>query len=360
MKVTVTQENLSKALNTVSRVASSRTTLPILSSILIRTDNSQLILATTNLEIAITESINAKIDSDGVVTVPARLITEFVQNLPKVNIDIELQDNKLLIKAGHYTSTINTTNVDDFPALPEIKSKSNFKIASDILKTAASQVIVATSNDTTRPILTGVYMHTYEGNLYITATDGYRLAERKIMPFKHEVSLIIPATTLNDVLRVINDDTPEVEVKINDEQVCFEAGSVKITSKVIDGTFINYRQLIPTSTDNSAELDHTEFLRVVKISELFARESAGSIVIKANKNTLEIKSITTELGDNSSQIDGKIKGDGSITLNSRYLIDAINCIQGDVIRFNFSGKLAPSLITGADDDYKHIIMPVKS
>ena len=220
-----------------------------------------------------------------------------------------------------------------------------------------------TGNDTTRPILTGLFFHTFEGNLYITATDGYRLAERKILPQEGEINAIIPSSTINDVMRVITEDISDIEIKINEEQISFQIGTTVITSRLIDGKFINYRDLIPKRAENSAILDRSEFLRIVKISELFARESAGSIIIKTDskKQLLKINSITSEVGENSSEIDGEIVGDNIITLNSKYLIDALNVINSDKVKFSFSGKLAPSLLTTEKNlDYKHIIMPVKS
>jgi DNA polymerase-3 subunit beta len=362
MKITVTQENLNRALNIVSRIASSRTTLPILNNILMRTDNGQLSLTTTNLELFITSSLNAKIIKDGVVTIPANLITEFVNNLPKTNIDLELVDGKLKIKAGNYNSIINTVPPDDFPDLPSSKVNIKFEVDSEIFKIAANQVTIAASSDTTRPVLTGVYLHTFNSNLYMTATDGYRLAERQIMPQKSNISSIIPSTTINEVVRVVNDVDKAIQIQINDEQIIFEVNNIKIISRLIDGNFIDYRQLIPLKTENSAVLDKSEFIQATKIAELFARESAESIIIKTNfkKQILSINSITSEFGENSSEIEGQIMGDSSTTLNAKYLLSALNVIEGDKIKFGFNSKLSPTLVVGEDDNYKHIIMPVKS
>jgi DNA polymerase-3 subunit beta len=362
MQITVTQEKLSKALNIVSRVASTRTTLPVLNNILIRTENNQLLLTATNLEIFIITSIKTKIAKDGVAAVPANLITEFVGNLQKTNIDLSIKDNKLKIKAGNYDSTINTVSPDDFPSLPDSKTNIEFEIDSKIFKEAAAQTVLAASSDTTRPVLTGVYFHTYEGNLYMTATDGYRLAERKLIAQKSVIDSIIPTTAINEVVRVIDEATEKIKVSISDDQIIFEIGAIKIVSRLIDGNFINYRQLIPAKTDNSATLDKAEFIQTVKVAELFARESAESIVLKTDttKQVISVSSIASEFGENSSEIEGEIKGDASITLNAKYLLGALGAVEGDKVKFNFSGKLAPSLITGEDDNYKHIIMPVKS
>jgi len=363
MKVVLTQENLARALNIVSRIASSRTTLPILNNILMRTEDGKLVLAATNLEVAITEKIPAKIEREGVLTAPAKLITEFVTNLPKTNIEIEASDHKLTIIAGNYRSTVNTVATDDFPALPEPKNTTPLKIPTTLFKKAVAGTALVTSTDTTRPILTGVYVHTAGGDLYLAATDGYRLAEKKVLELGKEVSAIVPASTLNDVVRIISDEIDEIAMNFSDDQVSFVVGDAMVTSRLIDGNFIDYRQLIPTKTEVSAVLDRGEFIRITKISELFARASAGSITLKVDQDssTLNIHSITSELGENNSVAEATVKGSGVITLNSRFLLDALNQIDGDNVKFQFSGKLAPALLMAeGDDTYKHIIMPVKS
>jgi DNA polymerase-3 subunit beta len=363
MKVTLTQENLARALSIVSRIASSRTTLPILSNVLVKTEDNQLVLAATNLETAITEKIPAKVDRDGIITAPAKLVTEFIANLPRTNVEINASDNKMTIVAGNYRSIVNTVAADDFPALPDPKVNISIKIPTDVFKKAIAGTTLVASSDTTRPILTGVYMHTLDGNLYMAATDGYRLAEKQLLPLDRDVSAIVPASTLNDVARIINDDIDEISVNFSDDQISFVVGDATVTSRLIDGNFINYRQLIPTKTEVIATLDRGEFIRITKISELFSRESAGSITLKVDpdKSTLSIHSITSELGENDSEAEATVEGKGDITLNSKFLLDALNQIDGDNVKFQFSGKLAPALLTAeGDDTYKHIIMPVKS
>lgn len=363
MKVVLTQEKLSKALSVVIRVVSSRTTLPILNNILIRADDGQLTLSATNLEMAITEKIPAKIEKNGVITVPAKLLTEFVTNLPKVNITLEEVDGKLSISAGNYRSTINTMSAEDYPEIPEMVAKNQLVIPADVFKKAVANTTLVASSDVTRPILTGVYIYNLDGNLYFVATDGYRLAEKKVMPCSDEVAAIIPATTLNDVVRILGEDVSEVKIGFSDDQVSFEIDGILITSRLIDGNFINYRQLIPTKTDVTATLNRSEFVRVTKISELFARESAGSVIMKADSavSMLNIHSVASQIGENTAEAEATISGDGTVTLNSKYLLDGLNQLDGENVKLRFSGKLAPILLTAEDnDDYKHIIMPVKS
>ncbi len=361
MKITVTQENLNRALNIVGRIATSRVSLPILANILFRTDNGRLIVAATNMEVSIIETIGAKIEQEGAITIPARLITDFVNNLPHSNVNLETDGGKVKISAGGYKSTINATLADEFPELPEIKATTKFTIDAETLKEAISKTIIVASSDTTRPILTGVYIYSMDGVLYFAATDGYRLAEKKVTDLKNEVSVIVPASTLSDVLRVLTGDE-KIQIELDDEQISFIVDDITITSRLIDGRFIDYRQLIPTKTEFSASIDRSEFVRIVKVAELFARESAGSIVLKTQEagQNLSVESITSQIGENNSTIDADVKGDGMVTLNSKFLLDALNAISDEKVNLHFSGKLAPVLLTGEKDDYKHIVMPVKS
>lgn len=363
MKIEVTQENLNKALSAVSRVASTRGQMPILADILLKTNDGQLIISATNLEIAITEKIAAKIDEEGQVAVPARLFADFVNNLPHIPVSIENDGQKTKISAGGFASVINGGDPEEFPALPDIANAKEFAIPADILRESIASVAPVASSDTARPILTGIYLYAADGELTMAATDGYRLAEKKLTKIDAEIEAIVPATTLMEVSRLVNDDTKEVLVKINDEQISFSLGPINLTSRLIDGKFIDYKQLIPTKTDFTVVVDRNEFIRVVKVASIFVHSSAGSIIIKtsAEKQELSVVTPASELGENNSSVEAEVTGEtnGTISLNSKYLLDALNFIASDKVNMRFSGKLSPVLLTGEKADYNHIIMPVK-
>jgi DNA polymerase III subunit beta len=366
MELTVTQENLAKALSAVGRVASSKTQLPILSNVLLRTDSNRLLVAATNLEIATTQHIGAKIAKPGSITVPARLVSEFISSLPKGTVELKVESDHLHIKAGSYSSTINGVVADDFPELPTIDETSSiqYSIKSDDFKQAISQTIITSSSDATRPVLTGVYWHSHEGFLYLAATDGYRLSERRLVETTSDVSAIVPTSSLQEVLRTVGDDVDEVEILFDETQVRFRAGEAEITSRLIDGNFPDYRQLIPATSDTSITLAKSDFVRITKIAGLFARESGGSVTLTADseKKTMSIHSIASQLGENTSESPAEVTGDGQVTLNSRYLSEALGVVDGDMVTFRFSGKLAPCVLTAVEKDvqYFHIIMPLKS
>ena len=366
MKLSVTQENLSKALNTISRVALARNELAILNNILLRTDNNRILIAATNLEIASTQYIGTKIEKPGSITVPSRLITEFIASLPAGTVELEVKGDHLHIVSGKFSSVINGMVADEFPELPVIDEKKAvlYEFSIDELKRAVAQTIIACSADTTRPVLTGVLWHSLEDTLYLAATDGYRLAEKQFGKAKGEIAAIIPASTLQEVVRSVSDDTDTIQVYFDETQVGFKTASLEIVSRLIDGKFPDYRQLIPKTNETDVNIVKSDFSRIAKIASLFARESGGGITLNASHEAslLSIHSIASELGENTSGATAEITNSGEVTINSRYLIEVLGVIPGEKLTFSFSGKLAPCILreNTKNPDFLYIIMPMKS
>lgn len=363
MKLQVTQENLNRALGTVARVANTRNALPILSNILIKTTSNRLSVAATNLDIAITHYIGAKVSEEGSITIPARLMQDFVSSLPSGVIDLELEEAKLHIKTDQYKSVIHGIVSDDFPVMPTIENGKQWMVPGPVLKKSLQQVAFAASSDESRPVLTGVLLQTATGSLYMAATDSYRLAEKQLGKHKEDIQLLVPVSAMQDLLRIVSDYGDEVRVTHDEQQVLFQVGDVDLVARLIDGKYPDYRKLIPDTFATVAELSRTDFLNVTKVSSLFARESAGSITIKVDEadQSLSIHSVASQLGENTATATGKVTGNGTITLNSRYLLDALNAVGGEKVVFSFNGKLEPTLLKDIGSaDYVHIIMPLKS
>lgn len=363
MKFQVTQENLSRALNHVARIATTRNTLPILANVLIKTVDNRVCIAATNLNIAITNYIGSKVSESGSITVPARLMQDFISSLPAGVVDIRLEDTKLHITTEQHKSVINGIPADDYPVMPKIKEGTNWKISSKELKTALSQVVVAASNDDARPVLTGVNFYTLDGDLYAVATDSYRLAEKKLMPLKEDLSILVPASAVQDLLRILDDSEDEVKITSDAQQVLFQKGDVELVTRLIDGKFPDYKKLIPNKFKTSATVNKSELANIAKVSSLFARETAGSIKISidSTEKQIRIDSIASQLGENSATTKAKTTGDGEITLNSRYVTEALNSLAGEEVFIGFNEKLEPFVVKDQkDDSYLHIIMPLKS
>lgn len=363
MDLQVTQENLTKALQTVARVATGRSTLPILSNVLIQTVDNRLSISATNLDIAITQFIGAKVTKNGSLTVPARLMQDFVANLPSGPIHLQQKDHKLHIQAGSYESTINGALADEYPIMPAISQGTTWKITAQLFKKALSQVVIAASSDEARPILTGVFLHSNEGNLFMVATDSYRLAEKNLGKQPESVSLLVPATAMQDTLRIIGDFNEEIMVTHDDQQVLFNVGDVELVARLLEGEYPDYRRLIPKDFSTTAAIYRAEFINITKVSSLFARESAGSITLELGetKQTMSVRSVASQLGENSAIAEGEVKGSGEITLNSRYLLEGLQAFDGEKITIGFNGKLEPVVLKdAASGDYLHIVMPLKS
>jgi len=361
MKLQVTQENLNKALGSVARIANSRNTLPILSNVLLKTENNRLSISATNLDIAITHFIGSKIEQNGSITVPARLMQDFISNLPDSVLNLELNDNKLKITTDKYQSTINGIPAEDFPIMPAIKGGSLWKVAARDFKKTLQQVVFAASNDDARPVLTGVYFHTSGGNVVAAATDSYRLAERKISKSKESINFLVPATAANDLLRIISDNDEEVAITHDEQQVLFQVGDVTLVARLLEGNYPDYRKLVPGKFTTVASLKKADFTNIAKISSLFARESAGSITLKVEDDKVSINAVASQLGENTATADADVTGGGEVTLNSRYLIDALNSFGAEVIEFCFNGKLEPCILRSASEpNYLHLIMPLRS
>lgn len=363
MKLQVTQENLNRALNAVARVANSRGTLPILANVLVKTSNNRLSLSATNLDIAITEYIGAKVSEEGSITVPARLMQDFVGSLPGGVIELDLQETKLHVTTDQYKSIVNGIVADDFPVMPAIESDSSWSVSSSLFKKALQQVVFAASNDETRPVLTGVLLKTIDGNLFMAATDSYRLAEKNLGKNRQSIDLLIPASALQDLLRVLGDNEEQIEVTHNEQQALFKVGDVELVTRLVDGKYPDYRKLIPSDFATEVTLKRTDLINITKVSSLFARESAGSVTIEVDDKSsqLSIRSVASQLGENTATADAKVKGSGSITLNSRYLLDALGVLSAEEVVFSFNGKLEPTMLHDpATADYSHIIMPLKS
>jgi DNA polymerase-3 subunit beta len=362
MKVQVTQERLAQAMLLVGRVATSRSALPVLANVLMKTVDKQLQITATNLDIAITHTLPCKITEEGALTVPARLLSDYVNSLPSGNIDLTTESNKLHLASGEYTSTINGVSPEEFPTLPSIGKNTPIEIEATELKTALQQTILTASSDETRPILTGAYIHTHEKQIYIAATDSYRLSQKELKTKPTaDFALVVPATALSDLLRIIGDGSGPVTFRYDDTQVEFVFADTQLITRQIDGTFPAYRELIPEKSDVSFTISKPDFVNITKVASLFARESAGSITLEVGDDHVSITSVASQVGENTSKATAKITGEGSVTLNSRYLLDALNVIDSKEVTFRFSGKISPCVLSPVgSDDYIHIIMPLKS
>lgn len=369
MRLSLTQENLSRALSSVGRAVSARASLPVLSNVLLATDGNRLRLSATNLEIGINYWVGSKVEQQGSLTVPARLFAEFVSSLPHGTIELSGNDTVLTVKTINYESKLNGIMADEFPEIPTVTTDPVVTLPALELKEALAQVVVAASADEARPVLAGVYLYVEDGGLYLVATDSYRLAEKRIElgdGAPEALSVIVPARTMQELARLLGDAAETVEVYLDENQVMFRLGDIELVSRLIEGQFPQYRGIIPEQAESSFEIDVAEFTRITKVASLFARESAGSVKLDIRaEGQVSVMSSDSEVGGNTSMADCEVAGgDAQVSLNARYLTDALSVMKSSRVAFATSGKDKACVLSpagdGATDDYMHIVMPLRT
>ncbi len=371
MKVTCLQENLNKGLGIVGRAVSTRTTLPITNNVLMATDQSRLKLTATNLEIAISCWIGAKVEKEGGITVPAKLLTEFVNSLPNDRIDLLLSQRTLEIKCARFEARISGIEAADFPPIPKVGDGVTTRIDPEALRLAISQVAFATAPEDIRPVLTGVHTEFDGDKLTLAAADGFRLAVHKaslLSPVSPKVEIIIPGRALSELQRLLTEQDEPVEIAVNPakSQVLFCLKNVEMVSQLLQGTFPNYRQLIPQSWGTRAVASTGEFLRAVKTTSIFARDSSGIIRLQVvpgaeltpGKITLSARS--EQVGDNLGEIDATVEGEAAkIAFNGKYLLDVLGVLREEKVALEVSAPSSPGVLRPlGSETYLHVVMPM--
>ncbi len=378
MKISCLQENLSRGLAVVGRAVASRATLPVTQNVLLSVDQSMLKLSATNLEIAMTTWVGAMIEEEGSITVPARLLTEFVNSLPNDKIDLELDQGSglLQISSGNSKAHINITEASEFPPIPTVEDGVAAEVDPLVLKNAIARVAFAAATEESRPVLTGVEMKLDSSKFTMAAADGFRLAVHHgalLKSVPEEVSVIIPARTMNELNRLIGDREEAVEILMTPAkgQVMFRVqggDTVEIVSQLLQGTFPNYEQLIPQSYTTRAVMDLPTVLRSARTASIFARDGSNIIrmhLMPAAADTeppkVEISARSEEVGDNQDVVDlDEIEGEeGKIAFNSRYLLDVLAVLDKGKVALETTTSSSPGVFKPTDsEDYIHVVMPM--
>jgi DNA polymerase III subunit beta len=380
MKLSTLQENLKQGVYSVGHVAGKNINLPILNNILIEAKDGNIRLAATNLEIAVVNRVRGKIEAEGIITVDAKVINDYISILPNKKVDIEVKDNKISIKCENYKTKIAGQNAEEFPLIPQVERSEEIIINAEEFKKAVSQVIFAVSTNETRLELTGVLFDFINEHMIIAATDSYRLAEKKIKikrggknkENKEPGKIIVPARTLQELLRVISTikdgeiiegEVNEIRLYISDSQVLFTYGTIELVSRLIEGQYPDYKQIIPASSQTQSLINKSELSRAVKASSIFSRTGINDINIDlpGGKNQIIISSASGQTGENITEIDAKVQGaDNGAVVNYKYLLDGLNNIDSENIRLEVIDSNTPCMIKPEkEDDYIYIIMPIK-
>ncbi len=375
MKVSLQQDQLSRALSIVGRgvASSARSTLPITSNILLATDEGRLRLSATDLEIAINLWMPAMVEENGATTVPARLFTELVNSLPNDRVDLAQTDEAFTtaVSCARVKANVRGIDPDEFPLIPTVSEQPSASVPADLLRGMINEVVFAAATDDARPIFTGVLATFANGALTFAAADGFRLSVRSAAltsPTAGDFSVIIPARTLSELGRILpeGDESVEVTVTPNRAQVLFHTGTLDLISRLIEGQYVNYRQIIPQKYGSRAIVNTADWSKATRIAGFFARDSNNIVRISLDPGegdgagSLTIAANAADVGDNVNQIDAVIEGEPmTVAFNVKYIGDVLGVIRSGQVALELGGPAQPGVVKPLDGtDYLHVMMPM--
>ena len=382
MKLICTQENFKKAIFNTERVTGKQISLPILGNILFETKKGRLFLSATNLEIGVVSIIGAKIEREGKITVPAKLLSSFVNNLPiEDKILLETENQTLKISSGSYKAKIKGLDAQEFPIIPRIKDNPILYLPAQKTKEAISRILTCVSLNETRPELSGVNILFSEDEISLAATDSFRLAEEKIgigskdkggnysALISKTNSVIVPAGTFSEILRVTDSETEQMKVFLEESQISFEIGDIYLISRLINGKYPEYKQIIPTEFSTRAILAKEDILRASRIASAFTSSKSGEVNFRINTKEKQVlvKSQSQEVGEDMTVLQAEITGpDQEVIFNPSFVIDGFNSVSTSRLALLVNNNSSPTAIKMVDEkdsrtleSYSYIVMPIK-
>lgn len=372
MRVSVLQENLAKYLSIVSRVVASRPAQPILSNVLLATEDGRFKLAATNFEAGIIARIGAKVDEDGAIAVPARTLLDLVNTFPPERVDLELDAHTqtLTVRCGADIANIKGIDAEQFPPMGESEADTGLELPAAAFQSMIDQVVFSAAKEDNRPILMGVLMRLEDSKLTLIASDGFRMALRSTTlesTAEKPLSLVIPARTLLELSRIIGGEEGTVLVSVppGRNQVMFHLSDIDVISQLIDGKFPDVEALIPKSISTTSTLDTRNFLLACKRAEIFAHDDNNKTRIRVkpgegSSGQVIVTSLAQEKGDNENTLEAVVNGPGlEVSFNVRYLIDVLNVMDAEQVVIETNTASSPGVIKPAGrQDYIYVVMPM--
>lgn len=370
MKLIILKSNLKESLNAVERAISENANLPILKNVLLKTYNNKIKIAATNLDLAVTKYTSGKIVEEGGVTIPFGTFQSLVSNSDNERIIIETDKNNLIFKTDNYNAKVQGINHEEFPIVPRIENEENFiEIEAPIFKEAVQKVLSAAQISEIRPEISGILFDFQITQLKLVATDAFRLAQKTIgnnqlkTNFKNGFKVIVPLKTVSEAVRIFPDNQP-IKIYLDSSQILFKNEDLELISRLIDGEYPDYEQIIPKGTDTEATINKEQLVNAIKLASTFSGRT-NDIKVKMNdtKKVLEVYSANQYLGENNYLIPVKMRGDSfnELAFNWRYFLDGLKIIEGENLVFGANGTSKPSVIKSTDDgSYFYILMPIKN
>lgn len=365
MRLTCSQKDLLSALTTTNKAVDINNTLPVLNNVLLKAEGKKLYFTSTNLEIAITYNIETDVKNEGEITIPSKLFTSYINYLKDNEVDILVESGDIQVKTSDSKTRIKGIPASEFPPIPSVEKEGGMTVKAGELNKAIEQVVFAAALNTTRPILSGVYFAAEKDELKMVSTDSYRLSEKvlSVSGVSGSINCIVPAKTiieLGSILDGLKEDE-KVTVVISKNQIMFSVGPVELISRLIEGQFPNYEQIIPKSSKTQVEFEVSALSLMLKRINIFAKENNNKIILKVADGKVIITTESTQYGEGEITLETKIDGeDNEIALNSQFLLDALGSVGKDKIVIEIGEKIAPVILKPKDSKgYTHIIMPLK-
>ena len=365
MKLSIAKSELLESLAVVSKGMSARSTLPILSGILLSAEDGLLTLQATDLEISVKHSSPALTEEDGSIVIPGRLLNDIIRALPEAAVVLETEGDHVLVRCQQSSFTVKTMNAGDFPKFPVIETTNTIEIPAAVLSPMVKRVAKSVSRDETRAVLTGVLMVVEGAQIRMVATDSYRLAMDEVLlddPAVDHMEAVIPGRALEEVSKIAMADN--VKIGVSENQIVFEAGETTFICRRIEGAFPNYKQLIPTRSadDTVVTIDKEELFSAVKrVSLLALHNTPLKVTVNAEDQTLSLSANTQDVGDASEDVMVKVDGkDVEIAFNHSFMIDGLNSISTPTVTLQIQSSLKPGLLeSGEGEDFRYLLMPVR-
>jgi DNA polymerase-3 subunit beta len=361
LRITCGKDELVQGLGVVGRAVSTRTSVQILSGILLEASGDELRLAATDMELSLRASVPARVEGDGAIVLPGRTLVDIARLLPGDEVTIEHRSSESVVHvtSGSASYTLHTFNPEDFPRLPDLSTIQTFAVDRESLLETIGRVARAASRDESRPVLTGVLVQFSAGKLVMAATDSYRLAikETDLAGSAPDLEAIVPSRALQELARIAGDD--EIAVGVHENQVLFVTGGVWLTTRRIDGQFPNVRQLLPESFEYELTLPRTELLDVVRRASVMIQR-ATPLQLRFAEGELTVIARTHDVGESRESMPVAFVGDAlDIGFNADFLRDGIESIEGDDVRVKLISPLRPAVLQGEGDDFTYLVMPIR-
>jgi len=364
MKFLVNKSLFEESLNIVERAISNRNTLPVLNNVLLSIENKKLTLITTNLETAIKTTIEVENSEDGKITIPVKLLSNYISLLKSEKVEIELTNKDTLsLKTEETETTIKGISSEEFPLIPKIETTQKTELLVEDFIKNVSKIVFASALDELRPVLAGVFLKVENKIMTTVATDSYRLVEmKKEIENDNNFSIIIPSKTVLELSRIFNKGKDKkIKIEISKNQIKFQCEEIELTSRLIEGQYPDYTKIIPKEINTKAEVETQELITAIKRASLFAKENSNSIKIEIKKDEINIIVDSVQTGSEKARIKAKTEGEEkTIAFNAQYLIDAISNITTDQVEIGVNSSITPGLIKPKNEKgCIHVVMPLK-